>query len=198
MEFSGNDFKKLMSFDLNSILTKDELTEVGDLLNLQISDDWVYNTEDNSYKLVFKIINDSRNPDPWYQKKGDSGFDLMADIPEGQEIVVNPLERELVPTGLRFQIPLGYEIQVRPRSGLALKHGIIVLNSPGTIDSGYTGEIKVIIYNTGKEPFIIKNGDRIAQAVLAPVQYSETTKFVKVNKLDHTDRGEGGFGSTGV
>lgn len=198
MEFSGNDFKKLMSFDLNSILTKDELTEVGDLLNLQISDDWVYNTEDNSYKLVFKIINDSRNPDPWYQKKGDSGFDLMADIPEGQEIVVNPLERELVPTGLRFQIPLGYEIQVRSRSGLALKHGITVLNSPGTIDSGYTGEIKVIIYNTGKEPFIIKNGDRIAQAVLAPVQYSETTKFVKVNKLDHTDRGEGGFGSTGV
>ena len=104
----------------------------------------------------------------------------------------------MVPTGLHFQIPIGFELQVRPRSGLALKNGITVLNTPGTVDSGYRGEVKVILYNTDEMPFVIKNGDRIAQGVIAPVQFTKTTKFVRVNNLDESDRGSGGFGSTGV
>ena len=122
----------------------------------------------------------------------------MANLVEDEEIVVEPLKRALVPTGLHFQIPIGFELQVRPRSGLALKNGITVLNTPGTVDSGYRGEVKVILFNTGEDAFKIKNGDRIAQGVITPVQIKKTTKFVTVNKLGESDRGAGGFGSTGV
>jgi dUTP pyrophosphatase len=161
-------------------------------------EDWIFEPSDNSLRLKVKLINNSENPDPSYQKIGDSGFDLMASLPEGATITIQPLKRALIPTGLHFQIPIGFELQVRPRSGLALKYGITVLNTPGTVDSGYRGEVKVILYNTGDEPFIINNGDRIAQGVIAPVQFSKTTKILRVNKLDESDRGSGGFGSTGV
>ncbi len=104
----------------------------------------------------------------------------------------------LIGTGLYFQIPKGYELQVRPRSGLAAKHGITVLNTPGTVDSGYRGEVKVILYNLGKEPFIIEQGERIAQAVIAPVCSTDIINLNKTDKLDDSERGEKGCGSTGT
>jgi dUTP pyrophosphatase len=122
----------------------------------------------------------------------------MANLPEDAIIIIEPLKRALIPTGLHFQIPIGFELQVRPRSGLALKNGITVLNTPGTVDSGYRGEVKVILFNTGEESFTIKNGDRIAQGVISPVQTRKTTNFIRVNALDNSDRGAGGFGSTGI
>jgi dUTP pyrophosphatase len=141
------------------------------------------------------FINTSDNQDPTYVYDGDSGFDLRANLPE--PITLGPLERFLVPTGLSFQIPVGYEIQVRPRSGLAAKQGLSVLNTPGTVDQGYTGEVKVILVNLSNEKQTINHGDRIAQAVLCPVLTKRTTTLVPVNKLTKTDRGDGGFGSTG-
>lgn len=130
---------------------------------------------------------------PCYQTSGAAGADVYAFIP--QDIVLNPGKRVLVPTGLSFQIPEGYEVQVRPRSGLASKNGVTCLNTPGTIDSDYRGEVKVLLINLGEEPFIIRNGDRIAQLVVSPVQQAQ---FSKVDFLDATERGTGGFGSTGV
>jgi dUTP pyrophosphatase len=193
-----NELEKLSKMDINDFLSDDEKSQMSDIFNQVGMEDWVYEASDNSMRLKVKIINNSENPDPTYQKVGDSGFDFMASLPEAATIVIEPMKRALVPTGLHFQIPIGFELQVRPRSGLALKNGITVLNTPGTVDSGYRGEVKVILYNTGEEPFVIKNGDRIAQGVIAPVQFSKTTKFMRVNNLDESDRGSGGFGSTGV
>ena len=130
---------------------------------------------------------------PHYASSGAAGMDLLAAI-EG-EIVVRAGERALVPTGLKIGLPAGYELQIRPRSGLALKHGITLPNTPGTIDEDYRGEIGVIILNTGKEDFVITRGMRIAQAVLAPVI---RLTWVEVSELDETARGTGGFGSTGL
>lgn len=130
---------------------------------------------------------------PSYQTVGSAGADVCAFIDE--DIVLEPGKRILVPTGLCMEIPAGYEIQVRPRSGLAVKHGITCLNTPGTIDSDYRGEVKVLLINLGDQPFVIKNGDRIAQLVVAPVTQAE---FSKVEILSETERGSGGFGSTGV
>ena len=127
---------------------------------------------------------------PAYQTKEAAGFDLHSI----EETVINPGERKLIGTGLAFEIEFGYEVQIRPRSGLAYKHGITVLNSPGTIDSDYRGEIKVLLINHGNEPFEIKKGERIAQAVIAPVVQA---KIVEVEELSDTQRGAGGFGSTG-
>ena len=131
---------------------------------------------------------------PAYETIGSAGMDVRAAVPEGEPIVLAPGERNMVPTGLSVAIPQGYEIQVRPRSGLAAKHGLTCLNTPGTIDSDYRGEIKVILINLGQEAFTIQRGERIAQLVLAPV-----TRLVwqSVDTLDETDRGAGGFGSTG-
>lgn len=131
---------------------------------------------------------------PAYETLGAAGMDVRAAIPEGDTITLAPGQRDMVPTGLSVAIPQGYEIQMRPRSGLAAKHGITCLNSPGTIDSDYRGELKVILINHGTEPFVIKRGERIGQMVLAPV-----TRIVwqAVDNLDETDRGSGGFGSTG-
>lgn len=156
--------------------------------------DWQY--IDGVMKLKLKFINKSKNPDPAYAKDGDSGFDLRANIID--DINLAPGKRVLIPTGLYFQIPINFELQVRSRSGLALKNGIMVLNSPGTVDSGYRGEVGVILYNTGDEVFTIKNGDRIAQAVIAPVQTLNNSIFVKSETLDSSDRSVGGFGSSGV
>lgn len=193
-----SEIDKLMNLNVNDYLSEDEKNQISDIFNQVGMDDWIFEPSDSSMRLKIKLINRSENPDPVYQKLGDSGFDLMANLPEDATITIQPLKRALVPTGLHFQIPIGFELQVRPRSGLALKYGITVLNTPGTVDSGYRGEVKVILYNTGDEPFVIKNGDRIAQGVIAPVQFSKTTKIIRVNKLDESDRGSGGFGSTGI
>jgi len=120
-------------------------------------------------------------------------MDLRADLNE--DVILRPLERALIPTGLRIELPIGYEAQIRPRSGLAAKHGLTVLNSPGTIDADYRGEIKVILVNLSNEIFTIKHGERIAQMVIAK---HETVDFVEVIELSQTQRGEGGFGHTGT
>ena len=138
------------------------------------------------------IVNKSKNPNPEYKTKGSAGMDIRASI--SGKTIVHPGERVIVPTGLFLQIPPGFEIQVRPRSGLSLNQGVTVLNTPGTIDSDYRGEIKVIIINHSKEVFEIKNGDRIAQLVVSKV---EKAIWKLLNRLDQTNRGEGGFGSTG-
>jgi dUTP pyrophosphatase len=131
---------------------------------------------------------------PAYETLGAAGMDIRAAVPEGAPIILQPGQREMVPTGLSVAIPHGFEIQMRPRSGLAAKHGLTCLNSPGTIDSDYRGELKVILINHGAEPFTINRGERIGQMVLAPV-----TRIVwqEVENLDETVRGTGGFGSTG-
>ncbi len=129
---------------------------------------------------------------PEYQTKDSAGADIRAFLPEC--VIIAPGGRSLIPTGLSFEIPSGYEVQVRPRSGLAIKNGITCLNAPGTIDADYRGEVKVILYNAGSEPFTVNNGDRIAQVVVAPVT---TGYFQKVSELSSTERGSGGFGSTG-
>ena len=133
-------------------------------------------------------------PLPAYQSADAAGFDLIAAVPEDDTITLAPSDRALVPTGLVFELDRGYEAQVRPRSGLALKHGITVLNSPGTIDADYRGEVKVLLINLGGALFLIQRGDRIAQAVIAPVTHVE---IAEAQVLDDTDRGDGGFGSTG-
>ena len=129
---------------------------------------------------------------PEYKTKGAAGADVCALLKE--PVFLEPGDRALIPTGLYFEIPEGYEIQVRPRSGLAFKNGVTVLNTPGTIDSDYRGELKVILINLGKELFTVKNGERIAQIIVAPVTQG---KFVITESLSETERGAGGFGSTG-
>ncbi|MEZ6000282.1 MAG: dUTP diphosphatase [Hyphomonas sp.] len=131
---------------------------------------------------------------PAYETVGSAGMDVRAAVPEGEPMVLAPGERAMVPTGLSVAIPQGYEIQVRPRSGLAAKHGLTCLNTPGTIDSDYRGEIKVILVNLGQDAFTIQRGERIAQLVLAPVT---RLAWQAVDSLDETERGAGGFGSTG-
>ncbi len=131
-------------------------------------------------------------PVPARATTGSSGVDLRAAL--GSDVILEPGSIGLIPTGLKVSIPMGYEWQIRPRSGNALKHGITVLNSPGTIDSDYRGEVKIIIANLGKEPFSIKRGDRIAQAILVPVIYP---RFRIVDSVPETGRGEGGFGHSG-
>lgn len=143
--------------------------------------------------VKIKIINASSNGLPEYSTLSSAGMDVRAYL--GQPMTLQPMQRALVPTGLRVQLPSGYEMQLRPRSGLALKHGITLLNTPGTIDADYRGEIGVIMVNLSSEPFVINDGDRICQMVVAP--YSHVTWDLSV-KLDETERGEGGFGHTGV
>ncbi len=132
---------------------------------------------------------------PVYASAGAAGADLRANLPDRGSVVLKPGARALVPTGLRMAIPEGFEVQIRPRSGLALKHGITLLNAPGTIDSDYRGPLGVIVMNAGQAAFEIAHGDRIAQMIVAPVLLPE---FELVETLDDTARGAGGFGSTGV
>jgi dUTP pyrophosphatase len=131
---------------------------------------------------------------PRQQTAGAAGMDLPAALAAGEELVLEPGERALVPTGFSIALPDGYEAQIRPRSGLAAKHGVTVLNSPGTIDADYRGEVKVILINHGDRPFPIRRGDRIAQMVVSPVL---AVQFTEVEVLDETERGAGGHGSTG-
>jgi dUTP pyrophosphatase len=143
--------------------------------------------------MKINIINQSNHALPEYKTLGSAGVDISAFVK--QPIVLKPLERKLIPTGLFIELPVGYEAQIRPRSGLAIKNGITCLNTPGTIDADYRGEIKVILINLGQEDFIIHNGDRIAQMVIA--QHAQAM-FVEVTELSATERGAGGFGHTGV
>lgn len=148
----------------------------------------------NSFKQQIKFVNKSDNPNPEYATEGSAGFDIRSSIDETLE----PGEYKLIPTGLYFELPNNFEMQVRPRSGLAAKHGVTVLNSPGTIDSDYRGEIKVILINHGKETFEIQKGDRIAQIVISQT-LTNFLELVMVDKIsENTDRNTGGFGSTGV
>lgn len=140
-----------------------------------------------------KIVNKSKHPNPSYATVNSAGMDLRADIDE--DIVLKPLERKLILTNLYIQLPTGYEAQIRPRSGLALKHGITVLNTPGTIDSDYSGNVGVILINLSDTPFVIKDGERICQMVIAK---HESAEWDSVDTLEKTERGEGGFGHTGV
>ncbi|MBL6664005.1 MAG: dUTP diphosphatase [Flavobacteriales bacterium] len=140
-----------------------------------------------------KVINKSKHPLPQYETIASAGMDVRANI--DQAITLAPLGRTLVKTGLFVEIPIGYEIQVRPRSGLAFKKGITVLNSPGTIDADYRGEIGVLLVNLSSEPFVIEDGERIAQLVLAS---HEQARWQEVEILEDSDRGQGGFGSTGT
>lgn len=143
--------------------------------------------------MTIKIISTSNHPLPSYETRASAGMDLRANLAE--PIVLKPLERALVKTGLFIELPLGYEAQVRPRSGLAFKKGITVLNSPGTVDADYRGEIGVILVNLSNEEFTVENGERIAQLVIAK---HERAEWLEVTELSETSRGEGGFGSTGV
>ncbi len=139
-----------------------------------------------------KIINNSDLPLPQYQTELSAGMDIPAYIESS--VTLQPGDRTLIPTGLFLEIPPGYEMQIRPRSGLALKHGVTVLNSPGTVDADYRGEIKVLLINHGQEPFIISKGDRIAQMILAK---HEIISWEATSQLNTTERGDGGYGSSG-
>ena len=143
--------------------------------------------------MVVKIINKSKHQTPSYETAASAGMDLRANLSE--LISLKPLERAIIKTGLYIALPMGYEAQIRPRSGLAAKHGITVLNAPGTIDADYRGEIGVILVNLSNDEFTIKDGDRVAQMVIAKFEH---TKWEEVNVLNETSRGEGGFGSTGI
>lgn len=143
--------------------------------------------------IKINVINTGKQPLPQYATPQSAGMDLRADIEES--VTLQPLERHLFPTGLRVALPEGYEAQVRPRSGLALKHGITVLNSPGTIDADYRGEVGVVLVNVSNEPFTVEPGERIAQMVIARHEQAE---FVVVEELDATERGEGGYGHSGT
>lgn len=142
--------------------------------------------------MKIKVVNKSSHSLPNYQTIHSAGMDIRANISSAIELA--PLEKKLVPTGLYIELPEGYEAQVRPRSGLAFKHGITVLNSPGTIDADYRGEIGVLLINLSNEPFTIENGERIAQMVIAK---HEQASWIEVKELNETERGAGGYGSTG-
>ena len=142
--------------------------------------------------MKVKIVNKSKNPSPAYATPLSAGMDIRADINE--PITLKPLHRQLIPTGLYIALPEGFECQARPRSGLAVKHGITVLNTPGTIDADYRGELKILLVNLSDEPFVIEPGERIAQLVITPYIVGD---FAVVDELEETERGAGGFGSTG-
>lgn len=143
--------------------------------------------------MKVQVINKGHQPLPAYATPQSAGMDLRANIEE--PIVLRPMERRLVPTGLHIALPAGFEAQIRPRSGLALKHGITVLNTPGTVDADYRGEVMVLLVNFSQEDFVVNDGERIAQMVIARHEQGE---FVEVETLDETERGTGGYGHTGV
>ncbi len=143
--------------------------------------------------VEIRVVNKGRQPLPAYATKQSAGLDLRADI--DKDVILQPLQRQLIPTGLHIALPEGYEAQVRPRSGLALKHGVTVLNTPGTIDADYRGEIGVVLVNLSQDPFTVHPGERVAQLVVARYEQAD---LVSVDVLDETERGEGGYGHTGV
>ena len=189
----------------------DLLTQMREKILLMVDPDSGYTQEDfdkefntteiavnyDAHKIKFNFKNESDNPDPEYATSGSSGFDLRANL--DSPVTVHPHGVRIIPTGLYFEIPDNFEIQVRPRSGLAAKNGVTVLNSPGTVDADYRGEVKVILINHSDNAFVVNHGDRIAQAVIASVIGKNFIKLEKVDNIDeNTERGSGGFGSTGV
>lgn len=143
--------------------------------------------------IQVKVVNKGHQPLPAYATPQSAGMDLRANIDEA--FTLHPMERRLIPTGLHIALPAGFEAQIRPRSGLALKHGLTVLNTPGTVDADYRGEVMVLLINLGDKDFVINDGERIAQMIIAK---HETADFIAVEVLDETERGEGGYGHTGV
>ncbi len=143
--------------------------------------------------MTIKIVNHSQNNLPSYETIASAGMDLRANLEE--PVLLKPLQRAMIPTGLFIELPVGYEAQIRPRSGLAAKCGITVLNSPGTIDADYRGEIKIILINLSQDDYTIKNGERIAQMIISS---HEKAEWIKVEKLNDSERGDGGFGHTGT
>lgn len=151
----------------------------------------------DDYKIKFGFVNKSTNVDPEYATAGSSGFDLRADLVES--VIIEPHKTAIIPTGLFFEIPDNFEIQIRPRSGIAAKNGVTVLNSPGTIDADYRGEIKVILVNHSDDRYMINHGDRIAQAVIASVISKNIVSLIKRDEIStETERGTGGFGHSGL
>lgn len=140
-----------------------------------------------------KVINKGHQPLPAYATEMSAGMDLRANLEE--PVTLQPMERKLIPTGLYIALPVGHEAQIRPRSGLALKHGVTVLNTPGTVDADYRGEVKVLLVNLSDVPFVVNDGERIAQMIVTKY---EQVEFVEVEQLDETERGAGGYGHTGV
>tara|TARA_R110002020_G_scaffold31437_2_gene97990 strand:- start:534 stop:1139 length:606 start_codon:yes stop_codon:yes gene_type:complete len=200
MDKESNTWKEILK------MTKDEGKKMDDaviLRNLGVDESMLESLEGQvldsakeKIKIEVKFTNHSNNKNPEYKYLDDSGVDLRAYVED--TLIINPGEIKLIPTGLHFELPESMEIQVRPRSGLAAKNGITVLNTPGTVDRGYTGEIKVILINLGKEKFIINNGDRIAQAVVSPVVSGRWCKLIQTSNITQTNRSDGGFGSTGI
>lgn len=170
------------------------ISEVNKVLN-GLSSDLEFDIPKKILAATLTFVNTSKNPDPAFIHEGDSGFDIRADLEKG--LIIPKHEIHLIPTGLYFEVANGLEIQIRSRSGLAGKNGVMVLNSPGTIDSQYRGEIKIILANFGSSDFVVNPGDRIAQAVVCPVYGEGNLNFVKVEKLSETKRNTDGFGSTG-
>jgi dUTP pyrophosphatase len=187
------ELKELKELDILPPETKKEIEMAIELAeNLKTGVD--NEKSGNNFKLPIKFINETEFKNPAYAKEGDSGFDLRA----SESGTLKPLERRLVPTGLYFELPDGYELQIRPRSGLAYKHGVTVLNSPGTVDTGYRGEIKVLLVNISNEEFSWDAGERIAQGVVAHRVSSDFGELIEVTQITETERGSGGFGSTGT
>jgi len=188
---------------INSVLGSNNEEEHIDIDAIDIHKEYLlpiddeYNQPIDTFKIPVSFVNESNNPNPEYATEGSSGFDLRAYLDE--PIVLNPSDYTTIPTGLYFKLPPSFEMQIRSRSGLAHKNGVCVLNSPGSIDNDYTGEIKVILINHGKHPFTINNGDRIAQAVIATVLNKNVFDFRLVDTIEETtERGSNGFGSTGI
>jgi dUTP pyrophosphatase len=200
-------FEKFKEFKNNIKTIKDLQSKLGDvdmsnpesmLKSMGIDIDDINNhfeqTEFIDSKVPLEFINNSDNQNPEYAYVSDSGFDLRAN----EDAWIFPMSRSIIKTGLIFNIPDGYEIQVRSKSGIALKQGLFVLNSPGTVDSGYLGEIQVIMFNTTTEKVKIEKGQKIAQAVLCPVVGGKWVNLIRVEKIEDKDRNNNGFGSTGL
>lgn len=167
------------------------LVQIDEMVKKQVKKANVHTLQ--NYPVKVKLLPNFSGNLPAYESEWASGFDVRAQVAE--DLVLKPGERSLIPTGLAFEIPKGFELQARPRSGLAIKQGVSLVNTPGTIDADYRGEVKIIVINLGQEPVTIKAGDRIAQLVLCPIYHAE---FELVENLGETSRGEGGFGHTGV
>ena len=187
------DLKHLKSLGLLDEETSEQIDSVLNEFET-LSDE---NTVNNDYKIKIKYINKSDNENPVYAKEGDSGFDLRANLSE--PVTLKPLERKLIDTGLVFELPKGFDMEVRSRSGLALKNGIMVLNSPGTIDLSYRGNIGVILINLGNEDFTVNNGDRIAQGLIRWSLTNNNIELLEVEEIsEDTNRGAKGFGHSGI
>ena len=189
-----NELKALAEMEMLPEETKEEIRMAIKLAESVQDYDEKQTAENTFKKIEIKFINKSDNKNPVYAKVGDSGFDLRAN----ERGTLKPLERKLVGTGLYFELPDGYELQIRPRSGLAYKNGVTVLNSPGTVDTGYRGEIKVLLVNISNEDFTWDKGERIAQGVISHRVSSDYGDLIEVFEINESERGEGGFGSTGT